>query len=75
MKINDIITLDVTELESPLPLHSILRAIENNLENKTILVIHRIEPKGLYPYLQKLGLKYTCRQVESHFEITIKKTI
>ncbi len=73
METNNIITLNVTELESPLPLQTILRAIENNQENKIIIVIHRIEPKGLYPYLEKLGFEYKCKQIESHFEIIIKK--
>lgn len=75
---NAFITLDVRNLESPKPLQTILKAITDNYkdnykDNKTIVVIHRIEPFGLYPYLQKLGFEYTCKQVNSHYEITIKR--
>ncbi len=72
---NAFITLDVRNLESPKPLQTILKTITDNYkDNKTIVVIHRIEPFGLYPYLQKLGFEYTCKQVNSQYEITIKRS-
>lgn len=73
MTIENALILNVSELESPLPLHKILQTIRENSDNKTIIVIHRIEPLGLYPHLKELGMKYSCLKKDSEFIITIWK--
>lgn len=67
------IQLDVSELESPLPLQKILSTIQANTENRMIIVTHRINPLGLYPYLDKLGLLYSCQKDTEQFVIKIWK--
>ncbi len=69
---NDIF-LDVSELESPLPLQTILKTLQENLNNKRLIVTHRLEPFGLYRYLNKLNLNFSCIKENDLYKITIWK--
>lgn len=46
------LNLDVSELEAPLPLEKILESLKLLAGDSKLKVLHRIEPKGLYPYLK-----------------------
>ncbi len=72
-KLEEMIYLDVSELESPLPLQMILKTISENHLNKTIIVTHRLEPLGLFPYLKNLKMQYKCVKEQNNFIITIWK--
>lgn len=69
----DKIFLDVSELESPLPLQAILKILQQGLNDKKLIVTHRLEPLGLYPYLDKLCLNYYCIKENELYIITIWK--
>ncbi len=66
-----LIILDVSELESPLPLQVVLKAISENTLNKKIIVFHRLEPIGLFAQLEKLKLKYSCEKENQRYKISI----
>lgn len=69
----DEIFLDVSELESPAPLHIILNALFTNTENKIVRIKHRIEPKGLYPYLDNMKFQHECHYDNEFYFIKIWK--
>ncbi len=67
------LNLDVSDLEAPEPLHLILKTLEVLPNDKKLKVIHRIEPVGLYPYLQN-KFSYEIHQTNiGKFEILIWK--
>lgn len=67
------LNLDVSNLEAPEPLHLILEALEHLPTGKKLKVIHRIEPMGLYPFLQN-KFSYEIQQTKlGKFEILIWK--
>lgn len=75
MQTQDELFLDVSELESPAPLHAILSALATNTGNKIVIVKHRIEPKGLYPYLENLNCLHECDFRDGFHYIKIWKNL
>lgn len=75
MQTQDELFLDVSGLESPAPLHAILSALTTNTENKIVIVKHRLEPKGLYPYLENLNWLYECTFRDGFYYIKIWKNL
>lgn len=52
------IVLDTRELETPKPIELIIENLPNLNENSYIKMIHRMEPKMLYPYLIQNDFQY-----------------
>lgn len=67
----NLLNLDVSELEAPQPLENILETLKLLDSDSKLKVLHRIEPKGLYPYLKdKYNYQVTITP-SGKFEITI----
>lgn len=65
------LNLDVSELEAPAPLQLILAHLKEIKDDVKLKVIHRIEPKGLYPYLLD-KYNYSVKEISAgKFEIII----
>ncbi|MEJ1354788.1 MAG: DUF2249 domain-containing protein [Candidatus Sedimenticola sp. (ex Thyasira tokunagai)] len=58
------INLDVSMLEPCEPLERTLEAIRNLAPGDYLRVIHRREPKMLFPLLQKAGFDWHCLERE-----------
>ena len=68
------IVLDVSELEPCEPMERTLAAVENLDKGEYLRVIHRREPRLLYPVLDKMGCDWRCCPGGvSRFEIYIWK--
>lgn len=68
------ISIDVSDLEAPAPLTTVLEHLNNlNHSCEYLNVKHRIEPKGLYPYLTKMGFTYSIVSTEANFSLNIWK--
>ena len=67
-------TLDVSELEPCEPLERTLDSVGVLTPGHTLRVIHRRDPKLLYPLLQEMGFAWYCREGgPSRFEIFVWK--
>ena len=65
------LSIDVSELEAPEPLQLILAHLKDVSSDVNLRIIHRMEPKGLYPYLLD-KYHYTVTKTSSgKFEIII----
>ena len=68
--------LDVSELEPCEPLERTLESVRSLAPGHTLRVIHRRDPKLLYPLLEELGFAWTTRvggRNAAQFEIFIWK--
>jgi len=69
------ITLDVSELQPPLPMEMALDAIDKLDHGQYIKMIHRMQPHPLYTILFENGYKYKVNINDDLFEIYIWKAI
>lgn len=69
------ITLDVFELQPPLPMDMALDAMEKLESGQYIKMIHRMEPHPLYNILFDNGYKYKVKTINNQFEIFIWKAV
>jgi len=69
------ITLDVSELQPPLPMEMALDAIDKLDHGQYIKMIHRMQPHPLYTILFENGYKYKVSINDDLFEIYIWKAI
>ncbi|MES9858547.1 MAG: DUF2249 domain-containing protein [Sedimenticola sp.] len=60
------IDLDVSMLEPCEPLERTLEAIQALLPGQYLRVVHRREPKLLYPMLEKAGFEWRCREQDAN---------
>jgi len=58
------IFLDVSELPAPEPLFVIVEELEKIKQGVYLRIIHRMEPKLLYPKLRLKSLKYQVRFID-----------
>ena len=64
--------LDVSELEPCEPLEQALKAVETLKRGDYLRLIHRREPRLLYPMLEKAGFDWLCREGDAGgYEILI----
>jgi len=56
-------TIDVRELEMPLPMHTILEALDTLPENKALFVYHKRIPVFLLPELEELKFSYRIKEI------------
>jgi uncharacterized protein (DUF2249 family) len=69
------VTLDVSQLEPCEPLEQTLKALDNLQPGDYLHVIHRREPKLLFPLLEKRGASWQCLQEgPALYEISIWMT-
>lgn len=71
---NNEITLDVSELEPPLPMEMALNAMDKLEPGQYIKMIHRMEPHPLYNILFDNGYKYKTIFNDIQFEIYMWKS-
>ena len=57
-------TIDVTQLERPLPMVEVLQALESLPAGKALYVNHKRLPEYLLPELEDRGFKYVVREIE-----------
>ena len=72
---NNEITLDVSELQPPLPMEMALDAIDKLDSGQYIKMIHRMQPHPLYTILFENGFKYKVNTNNNLFEIYIWKAV
>lgn len=60
---NDLRTVDVRHLEMPLPMHTILEALDSLPADKALFVHHKRIPVFLLPELRERGLQYRIREI------------
>jgi TusA-related sulfurtransferase len=71
MRKDKVIKLDVRELEPPMPMVEILKALEN-LEEGQVLEVLGLKPfKHLLPKLKEAGYKYTLEEVKEGYRLRI----
>jgi uncharacterized protein (DUF2249 family) len=56
-------TIDVRDLAMPLPMHTILDALNTMPENKTLFVLHKRIPLFLLQELDELGFSYRIKEI------------
>ena len=67
------ITLDVSELEPPLPLQAITERLRDLRRDQKLKVIHRMFPCVLPELAEKMGMKYRVLvQTEERVEVLIE---
>ncbi len=59
----NLITTDVRELEMPLPMHTILEALETLPMGKALFVYHKRIPVFLLPELEQQGFNYRIKEI------------
>lgn len=68
------IIIDVREYEAPIPLVTIMENLSKmDYRKEFIKIIHRIEPRGLYPHLLKLGFDYLLIRDNNEYIVKIWK--
>ena len=60
---NQLVTIDVRKLEMPLPMHSILEALETLSVEKALFVYHKRIPVFLLPELEERKLSYRIKEI------------
>ncbi|HLD53931.1 MAG TPA: DUF2249 domain-containing protein [Sediminibacterium sp.] len=65
---NNIETLDVRNFEMPLPMHSILNALNNLSPNSALFVYHKRIPLFLLPELKEQNFSFLIKEI-SHTEV------
>ena len=71
----EIITVDVSELEPPLPLQAITERLRDLRRDQKLKVIHRMFPCVLPELAEKMRLKYQVLvQTEDRVEVLIEHT-
>ncbi len=72
LKTRKIITIDCRELEPPEPFVKVMEAVNRLSLDEAVLMIHRKQPRLLFPKLEELGMKYELTDKgESGIEILI----
>lgn len=67
-------TIDVRELEMPLPMHAILKAMENLPEGKALYVYHKRIPVFLLPEIEERQFSYRIKEIsDSEVHLLIYK--
>lgn len=70
----EIITLDVSELEPPLPLQAITERLRDLRRDQKLKVIHRMFPCVLPELAEKMRMKYQVLvQTEERVEVLIER--
>ena len=65
-------TIDVRELEMPLPMHAIMEALQKLKNDKALFVYHKRIPVFLLPELEEQNFNYRIREIregEAHLII------
>ena len=71
---NRLVTVDVRELEMPLPMHTILEALDALPAEKVLFVYHKRIPVFLLPELRERKFQYRIREVsDSEVQLLIYK--
>ncbi len=71
MQEREVIKLDVRELEPPMPMVEILKALES-IEEGQVLEVLGLKPfRHLLPKLEEAGYKYTLEEVEEGYLLRI----
>lgn len=71
---NRLVTVDVRELEMPLPMHTILEALDSLPADKGLFVYHKRIPVFLLPELRERNFQYRIREVsDSEVQLLIFK--
>lgn len=65
------IILDTRELEAPEPIEKVFKTLPSLDDDSYIKMIHRMEPKMLYNYLEQNGFLYKTVSNETDFYIYI----
>lgn len=60
---NMLVTVDVRELEMPLPMHTILEALASLPAEKALFVYHKRIPVFLLPELEQQGFSYRIKEI------------
>lgn len=69
-----LVTVDVRQLEMPLPMHTILEALETLPAEKALFVYHKRIPVFLLPELQERNLSYRVKEIsETEVHLLIYK--
>jgi TusA-related sulfurtransferase len=69
----EIITVDVSEFEPPLPLQAITERLRDLRRDQKLKVIHRMFPCVLPELAEKMGMKYQVLvQTEERVEVLIE---
>lgn len=69
-----LVTVDVRQLEMPLPMHTILEALETLPTEKALFVYHKRIPVFLLPELQERNLSYRVKEIsETEVHLLIYK--
>ncbi len=70
----DLIVVDVSELEPPLPLEAISRHLRDLKSDQKLKVIHRMFPCVLPDLMEKFRMKYTVLlQTDERVELLIER--
>ena len=70
---SNIIILDTSMLQPPLPMDMALEAIDKLETGQYIKMLHRMQPHPLYNILMDNGFKYKIHSTDELFEIYIWK--